>query len=46
MSNPESEGKSVSAWLILDRRINRLEKLVYLVLITSAPDVLTFLQGL
>lgn len=30
----------------IESRINRLEKLLYLVLITSAPNVLAFVQNL
>jgi len=47
MSQPEKEAENhISPWLVLDARINRLEKLIYLVLITSAPNVLTFVGSL
>jgi len=31
---------------LIEARLNRLEKLIYLVLISSAPNVLTFVNSL
>lgn len=42
----EEESLITASYNLLDSRINRLEKLIYLVLITSAPNVLNFVNSL